>query len=231
MATCKFAAIISGIRGSLGGLTFSANATSSYVKSWSMPSNPRSEPQNLPRALTALLPSEWRALSSAQRAAWDTWAALPAQARTNSLGQSYYPSGYNQFCLINTRIIPFGTSLRSTPPSSAVPSPPSLTALNAYTGASNNSEITFSGSPFAALDAIVTAAIHTGDGLLSHSYRQLILTRDDTNPTSPWDIQSALEDLFGQLSVGQKLYVAVAVQTPDGQRSTFTQLSDSVTVS
>jgi len=231
MAICKFAAIISGIRGSLGGLTFSANGAADYVKSWSMPSNPRSEAQNLPRATTALLPSEWRALSDAQRAAWDTWAALAPQARTNSLGDTYYPSGFNQFSLINTRILQFAGSIRSTPPTNSVPSAPTLTALNAYTGASNNSEITFSGSPFGALDAIVTGAIHTGDGLLSHSYRQLIVTRDDTNPTSPWDIQSELEDLFGQLSVGQKLYIAVAVQTSDGQRSTFTQLSDSVTVS
>jgi len=231
MAKIKFGATVTGVRGTIGGITFSSNGSTNYARIWRGGTNPRSVGQNIPRMIMGQLPAFWRALSSAQKLAWCTWAALPAQARTNSLGVTYYPSGWNQFYLVNARLIAAARSYSTSVPTSAVPAAPSLTALNAYTGASNDTEITFAGTPFAGVDLIISGAIHSGEGVQAKTHNLLKIITDDRNPSSPFSFQSECEDAFGNLSVGTHLFVGVSVQTTDGQRSSGTYLNDAVTVS
>ena len=129
MAKTKLAAPLAGIRGTVGGLTYSANGSGTFVKAWSPPSNPQTPPQMTERSYLALMPGLWNALSSAQRTGWDTFAALPAQELFDSLGQSYFASGWNWFCKCNVRLLRVGRSTISAAPVIARPAAPSIDAL------------------------------------------------------------------------------------------------------
>lgn len=127
MAIIKLAAPLSGLRGTIGGITYSANAATPYAKAWSKPARPLTQRQSDQQGTFSQLPTLWRALSSAQKTAWDTFAALPAQELTNSLGETYYASGANWFTKCNTRLLTMGRSTITATPTQARPAAPTLT--------------------------------------------------------------------------------------------------------
>ena len=84
MAITELGVIIVGVRGTIGGITFSANKSGTYAKSLVTPSNPGTPNQLVQRGIIATMGSKWRALSAAQQAAWDAFAAAPASAPTTA---------------------------------------------------------------------------------------------------------------------------------------------------
>jgi hypothetical protein len=94
------------------------------------------------------MPALWNALSSAQRTAWDTFAALGAQALINSLGETYYASGYNWFVKCNVRLLRVGRTPISAVPVTARPSAPTGCALN-ITPIGSESDLCSGGTPTA----------------------------------------------------------------------------------
>ena len=86
MAIALIGAPLAGVRGTLGGITFSANKGGPYIKLWAKPPNPRTSRQTIERGFLGRMPELWRALTGVQQTAWDTFAALGAQDLTNSLG-------------------------------------------------------------------------------------------------------------------------------------------------
>jgi len=127
MAIVKIGAPLSGIRGTLGGITYSENGASVYAKQWSRPSNPRTPKQTRERSFLSSMPALWAALTDVQRAAWRTFAADPAQELTNSLGETYYASGYNWFTKCNVRLLRLSLSTISAVPTQARPAAPAVT--------------------------------------------------------------------------------------------------------
>lgn len=82
--------------GSVAGNTFSYNRYGRYVRARSTPVNPNTEYQQLVRASLALSATIWQStMSQAERDAWNTYAF--SVTRTNSLGQTYNPSGWQLF--------------------------------------------------------------------------------------------------------------------------------------
>ncbi len=129
MAVVKLAAPLAGIRGTIAGLTYSANGSSLYVKPWAKGSNPKTPKQTTERSFLAQMPQLWAALSDAQRAAWRTFAADPAQELTNSLGESYFASGFNWFCKCNIRLLRVGRSTIQAIPTQARPASPTISGF------------------------------------------------------------------------------------------------------
>lgn len=126
MAIAKIGAPLAGLRGTVGGLTFSENLAGPYVKQWSGPSNPRSPLQQVERGFVGRMPGLWRLLTGAQKAAWDTFAALGAQELTNSLGEAYYISGYGWFVKCNVRLLRVGRAPRVPVPTQARAAAPTI---------------------------------------------------------------------------------------------------------
>ena len=129
MAIVKFGVTVVGVRGTVGGLTFSENKAGPFVKQWAKGSNPKTQLQTSQRSLLAQMPSAWRDLSNAERAAWDTFAALPAQDLINPLGETYSISGFGWFAKINIRLLAVGRPIRDPVPVQARPSAPAITDL------------------------------------------------------------------------------------------------------
>lgn len=129
MAIVKFGVAVVGIRGTVGGLTFSVNKSGPYAKQWSRSSNPKTVRQSAQRAILASIPAEWRDLSTAERALWDDFAELPAQDLTNPFGETYSIPGWGWFNKINIRLIVMGRAVRTAVPTQTRPSAPSITDL------------------------------------------------------------------------------------------------------
>lgn len=129
MAIVKFGVIVVGIRKTIGGVTFSANKHGPYAKQWSRGANPKSALQSIQRGILAKIPDLWRDLTVALQAAWNTFAALPAQELTNQLGEAYFLSGFGWFTKINTRLLVMGRAPRSAVPTQTRPTAPTIDDL------------------------------------------------------------------------------------------------------
>ena len=168
MAIVKIGAPLAGIRGTLGGITYSENGASVYAKQWSKPSNPRTPKQTRERSYLSSIPALWAALTDVQRAAWRTFAADPAQELTNSLGETYYASGYNWFTKCNVRLLRLSLSTISAVPTQARPAAPVVTEFRVCeTGTESNlctggtasaSSFTVGYPPAEAFDGILTGS-------------------------------------------------------------------------
>ena len=128
MAIIKVSAPVAGIRGTVGGMIYSANKSGAYVRRWTGPINPRSGPQSIQRGNVGGMAAAWRALTSGQRADWDTYAGEPEQELTNPLGESYYASGWNWYVSCNTNLARVGRAPIEDAPTVAVPAAPTMLA-------------------------------------------------------------------------------------------------------
>jgi len=170
MAITKIGPPLAGIRGTLGGVVYSANGSGTYCKPWAPPSNPRTELQMVERSYLASMPALWQALSSAQRTAWDTFAALGAQALVNSLGETYYASGYNWFVKCNIRLLRVGRATISAAPTIPRPAAPTITGLN-VTQAGTDTEISIGGTVIFSTEKVGAEAVNAFDDDLGTYWR------------------------------------------------------------
>ena len=126
MAKTLLAAPIAGIRGTVGGLVYSANGSGTFVKSWHPPSNPQTPNQMEQRSYLSRMPALWSALTPTQRSDWADFAALAAQELTDSLGQAYYVSGWLWFVKCNIRLLRVGRTPIQDIPTIARPAAPTI---------------------------------------------------------------------------------------------------------
>lgn len=163
MAIIKLAAPLAGIRGTIAGITYSANASSLYAKAWARSSNPRSALQMAERSNLAQMPDLWRALSDAERADWRTFASDPAQELTNSLGEDYFASGFNWFSKCNIRLLRVGRSTITAIPTQARPAAPTIS--NFYISpAGTDTNLATGGTPSASTEEPANPASNAFDG-------------------------------------------------------------------
>lgn len=96
MALIKLGGIVTDIRGSTGGLTFSRNRFGAYVRSRVTPVDPKSVRQLLMRTIISGSAGRWNsALTPAQRAAWEVYANVIIM--TNKIGAAIKLTGFNHY--------------------------------------------------------------------------------------------------------------------------------------
>ena len=96
MALITFGAAVSNISGSVGGTTFARNRGGAYMRSRTVPLNPKSPSQFDVRLQFGALAQAWSAdLDEAQRSSWDSYAI--GTPIVNKLGQERLLSGINWF--------------------------------------------------------------------------------------------------------------------------------------
>lgn len=100
MALIKYGGGIVQMSGSIAGNTHARNRFGNYMRARTKPVNPNTARQVTARARLALLAEDWReVLSSAQRIAWNTYAA--GVSWLNGLGEVVHLTGFNMFCRTN----------------------------------------------------------------------------------------------------------------------------------
>lgn len=130
----KYKGIVwSDARGKVNGLVYSRNTYGVYVRGLSSPVQPQTLAQMLVRAHLQNLTRAWRDLTQAQR---DAWNALAAQVTlTDTLGNTYNPSGEQLYTGLNMNLILIGEPTIQTPPPAPVEVPtPSQVTVTATGG-------------------------------------------------------------------------------------------------
>lgn len=102
MASIKYSALISEMRGKLNGTVLSRNRYAAYARVKVTPNNPRTAEQQINRSMFAQLSQMWRTLTQEQLNSWNT--AVYEFLKTNIFGDSYKPSGINLFIRLNMNL-------------------------------------------------------------------------------------------------------------------------------
>lgn len=231
MAIVKFGVLVIGVRGTIGGATYSANGSGPFVKAWAKGSNPRSPIQTDQRLRVAEQSQGWRALTSLQQAAWDAFAALPAQDLTDSLGQTFSASGFNWYTKVNTRLLIVGRPVRTAPPVLPRPANPTILALTLRSSPFFlESLILYPSMEFNTFDLVLKLWMvnSVGRQVRASNFKLLVAT---TSPgMTQQEFKPELEEAFGTIQIGQFGFAQVFRQTTDGLRSSATAVSDDVNV-
>ena len=228
MAIVKFGAPVTGFRGTIGGITFTANASGNLAKPWRMPTYKASTPVSNVRAGLSRYGPTWRTLTSGQRTAWNTWAANPAQERFNSLGVSYFMTGFQAYCSINQCRLTVGLAITPTAPTVAAPSICTGVLFYMYkTGGSAPSAVNFTAGMSTNIYLLFFIALVNSTGQLNRapSWRFVDFA---LNSGGGHAIQTELETAFGTIRVGQRGMLAIYRQTPEGYRGAPAYAQDNV---
>lgn len=121
MALVKFSSPVDSMRGTVGGVTFSANSKGAYAKQWVYPAPARSAAQQPGKVTVSQAGAVWLSLSGAQRTGWASFGALASNVRTNGLGVSYQLTGYESFVWVNRLYNPNASAWITTAPTGTRP--------------------------------------------------------------------------------------------------------------
>lgn len=228
MAILTFAAPVSGLRGKVGGNVFSANKSGPYLKAWGRGANPRTLIQSEHRADLTFYAQKWATLSASEQAGWDTYAALAAQDKTNSLGETYSASGFNWYIEINLNLRAAGESDRDAAPTSGTPGTPILDIMELFkTSGSDNSDILLdASSPEDTENHVVKMRLFNSVGRQVASEIRLLL-RIIAPSGTPKRIafQAQLNERFGTVQENQIGFASVAIQSDQGRRGAVATIS------
>lgn len=110
MALIKGSDLVSKASGKLGGHVYSHNKSGQYVRSHTVPVNPRTTLQVTVRTLMQMLVAYWNeTLDAAQRGGWNTFASNVTIL--NRLGDAIHMSGFNMFLRTNVAAMKAGITL------------------------------------------------------------------------------------------------------------------------
>lgn len=116
MALILLGGNLADIRGSVGGVTFARNRYGLFQRNRTKPIDPASASQEAYRTRFAAAIVNWRALTAAQRLAFNA-KALNVDF-VNALGQSFHPSGFNLFARSDMLLDIAGVAAITVPPTS-----------------------------------------------------------------------------------------------------------------
>lgn len=224
MAIIVYGAPVDEVRGTIGGVTFSANRAGSYAKGWRRPTDPATPDQMAKRASINALPNAWRGLTTLQQNGWNTFATTPPETLTNSLGQTYTLSGYGWFCKLNARRLTVGQTILSAAPAATPATAPPLNYLvmHVYGTGPNAYCAYFSPNwPNATDYFILQLALATGPGqktMTTHFHN--LYAAQPGNGTGIIVYTTRGGEVFGQTQVGQRFFYRGWLQSQYGIRGT-----------
>ena len=110
----KFGMVVVAGSGKIGGHVASRNRAGAYFRTKVTPVNPQTASQTSVRSLLTTLSQAWRALTEAQRAAWNS--AVSSFARTDIFGDIKNPTGFNLYQRLNNNLAQAGQAFIDEPP-------------------------------------------------------------------------------------------------------------------
>lgn len=218
MAKIKLGPIVGQISGSIAATVFARNRAGWYARTRAIPTNPNTDAQQAIRGLFSTVSQAWAALSAAQRAAWENWAAQ--NLITDVLGDQIQMSGHQAHQKLNTRLTFIGSAVITEPPIEAAPT--GLTSIT-QTGdiGTASFDLAFAATPLGANDKLwMRAAVINSAGIKYHTNLQRFTGVSAAADTSPFDNLAQITAKFGTPIVGQTLHMqASVIDTLTGLRS------------
>lgn len=110
----KLGALVAVASGAMGGIVAARNRSGAYLRNRTIPVDPSSTAQNIQRSRMAAGASLWRALTEAQRQAWNAKAATTAFV--NRVGETIHLTGMNLFVRSSNLLQSAGLGAITDPP-------------------------------------------------------------------------------------------------------------------
>jgi len=222
MAIIKIALPVSGIRGTIAGVTFSENKSGPYARIWTKGTNPTTPNQMKQRGFLSQMGVKWRSLSPAEQADWDTFAATPPEDDYNSLGGLYLLSGFNWFSRICLRRKRTGQADDLLAPASVPTAPPTTFGLTLYpaNGDADRAEITYTNGEFATYYAILVLSLAPGIGTNTQTSRYLNCWEAVGLAATATEFGANYYAAFGDTQINQRFFARLYRQSPEAIRST-----------
>lgn len=110
MAIIKTSALVSEIRGKVGGVVFARNRGGAYVRQFVSPVQAETEPRTEARGRLGQISAAWETLTDTQRQGWTDYGQ--AVGSVNSLGDTHPISGIAAFVRSNSLLMLAGQSMR-----------------------------------------------------------------------------------------------------------------------
>jgi len=212
-------------RGKINGHVASKNRSGAYARTKVSPTNPQTAYQLTARALLTSLSQGWRALTQAQRTAWNN--AVSGYARTDVFGDNRNPTGKNLYARLNANLVNIGQAQITSPPlPSGAGSVVAGTASVTNGGAKN---IAHTGDVAGyTIQVWATPGVSAGKEFLKNDYR--LLTTFTGGAVSPEVVTAAYDARFGEPAVGTRVgFKLVSVNDTTGESSTGSE-STTITV-
>jgi hypothetical protein len=195
--------------GSYAGVVSSRNRFGQYVRNRSIPVQPRTTFQLAVRARLSANSAAWRTLTAAQQAGWASLALL--MARTDSLGQTYTPTGAQAYASVNNNLDAAGDSTVSDAPALVTPSALTSVTLTATSGGSPALSAAFTPTPPAAGQRVFAYASPQRSAGRNFNADYRLITVSAAAAASPVNLLSDYTARFGALVAGTKLFVSLAL--------------------
>lgn len=209
MALITAGSVVGQVSGRLASVVYTRNKGGSCVRNGSIPTNPRSYMQRLLRRALASRSQEWAGLTDAERAAWRLWAR--SNPVVNRLGRAVQMTGAQAYTSCNLLKGAYGLPVNRVPSLTAPPDSLQSVAMDVDFGLSKF-DVVFSPSPLPVTGFLLLSAyVGYRPGSMAVENRLRISGASSIAQASPWGIQTALEDTFGVLQVGQVVTVRVSV--------------------
>ena len=209
MATVVLSALVSHIKGSLGGSTFQRSASGLTMRNKPIPVGRGTNAQFAQRNIIAQLNYAWNNLNDTVRAAWSSYAVYAnGSGKTNKQNNSAN-TGKTQFFAVNSWLLIYGKALISvptftTPVSQSVPCPPFFSKssnLGTTTGSLDTSHQLL----------VVQVSLPQSASTISANTGFRTLVFDQVNGTTQ-DWSSAYLSTFGvPLTLGKKYWIQLLV--------------------
>jgi hypothetical protein len=219
----QFGAIVVAGSGKLGGHVASRNRAGAYFRTRVTPVNPSTADQSEARSRLASISQAWRALTAAQRAAWN--AAVQDFARTDVFGNLKNPSGFNLHQRLNNNLTIVGSAVITSPPLvDDVYAPTTLSLVASEATQAITATYTAAIPAGQAVKVFATAPQSAGVNFVKSEYRltEVIVAAD----ASPYNLGTEWATKFGSFAGGQKIFVKfVGVNSVTGQEGSGLEVS------
>lgn len=231
MAIIKLGELVTGIRGTAGGTTFSANKSGPYARMWSKGSNPRSYLQTLFRSFMSNWGARWAGMSAGDRALWDAFAHDPPELDFNSLGEAVELSGWQWFARVQMRRSMLQLAWTSSVPADTVPDAATGFGLTIYEPGAVDSTVAWTNGAIPAGHGaeVMTLVVPSQGVLYRESGRKQLVPWYEPGATGEI-ITDKMEDVWGTLQAGYRVLGWLWVIRADGVRSTEVTCSTTVLV-
>lgn len=215
MAKIKLGAVVTDIRGKIGGQVFSKNRAGAYMKNKGIPANPQTAAQTAVRALFAFISGLWSALTEAQRESFRT--KVSEYSRTDVFGDVRNPTGKALHQRLNQNLLNSGQSQIDLCPSPTNVPQAILESVSGADGIQALAAELAGNTTGSKLVFFATDSMSQGTKFVKNKLRQIGVL--DGAAAGSFDILAAYTQKFGAVVENDNIYIGVKVINENGQNS------------
>jgi hypothetical protein len=222
-------ALVSEFSGAQGSTVASHNRFGPYFRNRTIPINPNTGAQVAVRNTLKAASQAWRALTDAQRAAWEAVAAtIP---KLDALGRTYFQTGQEFYVSTQLAVKQYSAAAAFTTDPAGIVTPIDLVSFTpTATAGIPTFSIAYTATPLAANTKLVvytTMQLSAGIQFVNNSLkRQIFLSA--AAAASPANVLAAYNAMFGTLVAAKKIGISARVISSTGGRSNTQQTIISV---